>query len=506
MGEIIIQHIHKLEEIIREERAEQAIHKLIENGLFFSVDKGILARHFLKDVLGINVFKLNIEEVSKEICEQYDYELEELPGETEELYKFVAENIMGIDADREPYQAFNNEVFLVMKDLKKINSMIQEYESKQQFKDIDRYEKTKYQYLVEKLNKAKNEICEYMEGEINTRVYKEIKMRGKKKLNNNLLFSHIFNAISNFPYPFRSNEEEYDITVFAGLKYKFNHMTVKEFGELKFNYMHNKLKFYELVDIYINSNDFRNNILSIIEENLLLNKRVMLKQAIEIYIEGRMELFCQIVPLQIEGIIYDYCIELGISPAKIDRVPFDKKLEEIVAIDKNFKCHEYFKYDFIELRNTAAHGRLHDNVNYNNTANMLILDLMYLCEFVNSSNATAVNRMRNLVKEIETIKQEKSIDWEFELDTKVLEFMPVYIKGSLPPFYNSKEEIQEIISYAKSESFLGYLEFIVTFPEMLSPEQEAEIKQILSYIKENTDLEKECIQLFKKLSRIKNDK
>ncbi|MES9784533.1 hypothetical protein ABWK43_27415, partial [Bacillus thuringiensis] len=165
-----------------------------------------------------------------------------------------------------------------------------------------------------------------------------------------------------------------------------------------------------------------------------------------------------------------------------------------------------FKYDFIELRNTAAHGRLHDNVNYNNTANMLILDLMYLCEFVNSSNATAVNRMRNLVKEIETIKQEKSIDWEFELDTKVLEFMPVYIKGSLPPFYNSKEEIQEIISYAKSESFLGYLEFIVTFPEMLSPEQEAEIKQILSYIKENTDLEKECIQLFKKLSRIKNDK
>ena len=49
------------------------------------------------------------------------------------------------------------------------------------------------------------------------------------------------------------------------------------------------------------------------------------KQAIEIYKEGRMELFCQIIPLQIEGIIYDYCIELGVSSASIERTSLDKK-------------------------------------------------------------------------------------------------------------------------------------------------------------------------------------
>ena len=57
----------------------------------------------------------------------------------------------------------------------------------------------------------------------------------------------------------------------------------------------------------------------------MLNKREMLKQAIEIYKTGNIELFCQIIPLQIEGIIYDYCIELGVSSSLIERTSLDKK-------------------------------------------------------------------------------------------------------------------------------------------------------------------------------------
>ena len=56
----------------------------------------------------------------------------------------------------------------------------------------------------------------------------------------------------------------------------------------------------------------------------MLNKREMLKQAIEIYKTGNIELFCQIIPLQIEGIIYDYCIELGVSSSLIERTSLDK--------------------------------------------------------------------------------------------------------------------------------------------------------------------------------------
>lgn len=211
-----------------------------------------------------------------------------------------------------------------------------------------------------------------------------------------------------------------------------------------------------------------------------------------------MELFCQIIPLQIEGIIYDYCIELGISPSKIDRVPFDKKLEELVAIDKDFKCHEYFMYDFIELRNTAAHGRLHDDVNYRDTANMLILDLLYLCEFVNSSSATRVNRMRKLVKEIE---QENTLNDEWDAEYKVLEFINEYRKERLPTFYNTNKEIQKIVEYAHSADFIKYIKLNVMYPAHLTQEQKDDIRDILIYLKKSPELNEECTCLLKELSK-----
>lgn len=160
-----------------EQKIERAIQKLIDNDIFFRVNKNVLARHFLNDVLEVNVFQLNTEAISNKICEKYDYDLEELPKGKEELFRLVAEEIMGLKADLEPYEVFNSEVLLVMKDLKKINSLIQKYEIQQQVKDIDRYEKIKYQYLVEKLNKAKNEVCDYMAENIKSYVYKKIKSK-----------------------------------------------------------------------------------------------------------------------------------------------------------------------------------------------------------------------------------------------------------------------------------------------------------------------------------------
>lgn len=157
-----------------EQKIERAIHKLIDNDIFFRVNKNVFARHFLNDVLKIDVFQLSKEEVSKKICEKFRYKLESLPHE-EELYQFVAHRIMKIKEDKEPYEHFNHEVFLVMEDLRKINSMIQEYQSKQEDKGIDRYAKKKYEYLVVKLSKAKDGICEYMTGEIKLCVYREVK-------------------------------------------------------------------------------------------------------------------------------------------------------------------------------------------------------------------------------------------------------------------------------------------------------------------------------------------
>ncbi|MFJ8219838.1 hypothetical protein [Bacillus cereus] len=84
------------------QRTEQAIHKLIDEGLFFSVNKSKLARHFLEEDLGINVSQLKKEEISKMICEKYGYIFEKLQDK-EEIYLFVAHKIMRIKEDTEPY-------------------------------------------------------------------------------------------------------------------------------------------------------------------------------------------------------------------------------------------------------------------------------------------------------------------------------------------------------------------------------------------------------------------
>ncbi|UYX55844.1 hypothetical protein M3Y14_33025 (plasmid) [Bacillus thuringiensis] len=145
-------------------------------------------------------------------------------------------------------------------------------------------------------------------------------------------------------------------------------------------------------------------------------------------------------------------------------------------------------------------------MNYKDTVNMLILDLMYLCEFVNSSNATSVNRMRNLVKEIKIINQEKGIRWQFDVDIKILEFINEYRKRPLPTFYDSREEIQKIVKYAHSDSFLKYLQLNIMYPAMLSQEQIEDIKNILIYLKKSTELGEECTRLLKELPKFTNDK
>lgn len=482
-----------------EQRTEQAIHKLIDEGLFFKLSKSKLARHFLTEVLGMNVSQLNKKEVSKMICKKYAYKLKELPKEEEEIYLFVAHKIMGIEEDKEPYEHFNNEVFLAMEDLKKISSMIKEYELKQKDQNIDRYTKLKYEYLVEKLNGSKNEICEYLIEDINLRVYKEVMNREKPYDYADYINK---NEKMNKPYSFRRNEEEYSMSVFHGLNSKFKCMSLQEGLELKKLYKENEQEFYIKLDEYVFYYEISDKILSFIDKNHFLSKRVMLKQAIENFNEDRFEIFCQIVPLQIEGIIYDYCIELKFPHTQLERLPLDQKIDRIVERDSSFTGHEYFKYDFIELRNAAAHGRLHTTLDYRNTANMLLLDLLYLCEFVDNSKATVINTMKYLIKVFE--KKRTPVD----RDIVTFEFIASYKDEKFPSFYQKEGTIIDIKKYAHSDKFLSFLRTMFLEPTYLMGNEGRckKLKSILAYLKNSKECEEEAKLLLRKLSEINKNK
>ncbi|MGR4032837.1 hypothetical protein K7H05_57170, partial [Bacillus sp. ZZQ-131] len=91
-------------------------------------------------------------------------------------------------------------------------------------------------------------ICEYMTGEINSCIYKEVKDWSKP---NGFPSSGSFNQMLPSRYAFRGREEEYEMSVFDGLNYKFEFITLQERNELKLLHSNNKDEFNERVDRYI---------------------------------------------------------------------------------------------------------------------------------------------------------------------------------------------------------------------------------------------------------------
>ena len=170
----------------------------------------------------------------------------------------------------------------------------------------------------------------------------------------------------------------------------------------------------------------------LIDTHHLLNTKGIIREAIELYKINKIDLFCQIIPLQIEGIIYDYCRELDIQPSQIDRVSLDKKVEALVKKDPDFEGYEYFQFNFIELRNLAAHGRVHNEVNYKDTANMLVLDLYCLCDYVSISYASSINKMRDIFKIFDENRPIAHLTITFD-------YLAKYRMKDFPDFYNMEK-------------------------------------------------------------------
>lgn len=151
------------------------------------------------------------------------------------------------------------------------------------------------------------------------------------------------------------------------------------------------------------------------------------------------------------------------------------------------------------MRNTAAHGRLHENVNFKDTANMLILDLMYLCGILNNSNALVVNRMRKLIKRFEENINNKNAP----VGSIVYESIEKYRDKSLPLFYGKEHVLGEIKKYAKSNKIIEYISVYIMHPFVLlalSLEQTREIEKIIVYLMRSKEIKEHSVKLLQMLA------
>ncbi|HFU6606449.1 hypothetical protein PDJ82_20405 [Bacillus cereus group sp. TH43LC] len=129
---------------------------------------------------------------------------------------------------------------------------------------------------------------------------------------------------------------------------------------------------------YIEEEDIPKYILESTKGNHAISHRFpILKDAIQYFNRGEYLAFNNIVVIQIEGVFYDYCKELGLLPNDVKSFTLGTKLHQLVE-SIEFNPFPYFKFQFEFIRNRTAHGFLVGNDKAELLANETLLDLLYL--------------------------------------------------------------------------------------------------------------------------------
>jgi hypothetical protein len=147
------------------------------------------------------------------------------------------------------------------------------------------------------------------------------------------------------------------------------------------------------------------------------------------------------VPQQIEGLLYDLAIEIGISPESLKTSSITDKarfLYDKGDILKEFDF-EYFAFIFPVVRNRIAHGKKIDN-KINDLAFTLLFDLQTVTTFFNSTKFK-YNKALSILELIH--KDEKDI-------SSLIQYVDL-LGTKIDPFYKPKYSDKEIKELLRKE-------------------------------------------------------
>ncbi len=131
-------------------------------------------------------------------------------------------------------------------------------------------------------------------------------------------------------------------------------------------------------------------------------RREILDEALIAYTNGHYRMFASIIPMQIEGIFHDWCLETKINKSQTKQ-PRRRLVESIAQINQFqegfFFGFEYYSYIFPELRNKIAHGsELRGDIRI--LADEFLLDLRDVCLRI-SSDQLPVNLAVKIIRELD---------------------------------------------------------------------------------------------------------
>ncbi len=472
---------------------------------FFYADISLMkiGKYLLDDFINIDTFnsdfhkvKLNFEEVFKD--KEYPHENEE------EFYKYILKeylNIVSLPYSNFVYLLFKTQRYLVdvRIEIKKLESKISNYSDKK-FREVeDRYEQKHICYYLSKNRGIQDKILEFMTNGIYDKAY---------EYSQNTV--HTIKASLNIQLPLFNNTREFYfmqtqyIENFNPILYRFGFLPVGSVENFTQIYEDDKVKFLDILEN--NYQDTIDDINAKIDKNHILYERKSIFSTIFKHFKNNDFISINnMLPLQIEGLFYDFSLLLGISKQEIETSSMNVKLDKLQDKDNQFILwnYEYFAFVFPIIRNKVAHGRyLDDNdklqayfllYDFYSIILLIIDDKIMLNQYVKYLNSDISNHSILKLYDFKGIVLDKFYSEEIQLvkiKDKVMtdEFYSYLLeeinKTSLDKIDKLKEQIIHLKTKFKLDNFSDLLTEISQKNILLKKEKQERKKVVDKFLKQ----------------------
>jgi len=359
----------------------------------FSLDRTVIARTFLAGKLSLKLDQTCFEDIRDIVISELSLNKQLVPIEEKEFYEFICREVLKLS--KPPQEELLKLLKEAIDDLNFINKIRERYQtSLGEIKKDKNIEGKKYKLdlVYHYLNKIKND---------------EEKLI--KFLREDLFKSAFSNSISPswstfYQYPFRGVKIFYQFENISEIYHKIVFVPITEISYYSGLYNNNKNKFFRIIKKSFPATSLINEIKDTIKSNhILVKKKSILYKFLNFYSKHEWEVFANICPAQIEGMLYKLALEIGIKPdllktsSIIDKANFIYKNSELF----NDYDYEYFAFVFPVIRNRVSHGQEINKESISDFAYSLLFDLNTVINLFKSFNLNynkAIVEQKNIEK------------------------------------------------------------------------------------------------------------
>ena len=400
----------------------------------------LLAKNFLKDKINVNVYHDSFDLVRQEICNIT--EDDSFPNTEHNFYEYFCKNYLNIN--QLPARVFIEDYEAAIEDLNICNENITSCKN-----ELDRLEKIKKEkrYLDGKENYQQNRMKFYID------VYSQKKEALITFLTQKIMFgAHYAERDGELIYKYNKVKKltKGDIDTVNEVTNKFLNLGIPNLDEMIDIYYNDFERFKDIILEYCKTEKIENKIRCHVDANHILNKKKHLfEKILKVYENKDYFVFSNLVPLFIEGLFEDMCIELKAEKKDLYAQSLNFKLTYIRNHIYAFLEYEYFAFSFPILRNKIAHGDLNTNETIY-LSNMLILDLLSVTRFFVETPWLPYIENREKIRMFSKEKIENFYK-DYIKDPTILDI-------EIDTMYEEHKLLEELKTSIKSTAFLDFLE------------------------------------------------